>query len=166
MLTTYAETYDLSAQPFAREAWVRATVGDTELYGKVDRLDRAPQGGLDVIDYKSGRRQLDPDELRQDTAALVYLLATEATFGVDVERIRFIYLATGDEVRWTVEREEVADARARLAVLVEAIRSDPQFEPFPGPACRYCPVRRCCPAADAGTRMAASPFRKSAPQTL
>lgn len=148
MLSAYAEIYDLAAQPLAREKWVRATIEGKELYGKVDRVDPAPYGGLDLIDYKTGRQQLDPDDLRHDTAALVYLLATEATLGVDVERVRFIYLASGDEIRWTVEREDVAEARARLAALMATIEHDPSFAPHPGPACRYCPVRRRCPAAD------------------
>jgi len=147
MLTAYADTYDLAARPIAQEKWVRADLNGKELYGKVDRIDPAPGGGLDLIDYKTGRHQLDPDDLRQDTAALVYLVATEATLGVDVERIRFIYLAAGAEVRWVVEREDAADARDRLATILVTIETDTTFEPVPGPACRFCPVRRRCPTA-------------------
>jgi ATP-dependent helicase/nuclease subunit B len=41
--------------PIAAEIYGKADVAGVELYGKVDRLDRLPDGGLAVVDYKTGK---------------------------------------------------------------------------------------------------------------
>jgi ATP-dependent helicase/nuclease subunit B len=41
--------------PIAAEIDGKASVGGIELTGKVDRIDRLPDGGLAIIDYKTGK---------------------------------------------------------------------------------------------------------------
>jgi ATP-dependent helicase/nuclease subunit B len=42
-------------RPVAAEAWGEAEIAGVELYGKADRIDRLADGGLAVIDYKTGK---------------------------------------------------------------------------------------------------------------
>ena len=42
-------------QPIAAEIDGKATVAGVELFGKVDRIDRLPGGGLAIVDYKTGK---------------------------------------------------------------------------------------------------------------
>src|SRR4051812_28405126 len=52
--------YAASPEPGRTTLWTEKTVQhryeDFVLFGKVDRLDRRPDGALEVVDYKSGRR--------------------------------------------------------------------------------------------------------------
>ncbi|MGN6155102.1 MAG: double-strand break repair protein AddB [Sphingomicrobium sp.] len=41
--------------PLAAEAWGEAEVAGVTLYGKADRIDRLADGGLAVVDYKTGK---------------------------------------------------------------------------------------------------------------
>jgi ATP-dependent helicase/nuclease subunit B len=41
--------------PVAAEIDGKASVGDIELFGKVDRIDRLPDGTLAIVDYKTGK---------------------------------------------------------------------------------------------------------------
>lgn len=149
MLTRYAELYDLELVPLAREQWVQTVLDGTQLFGKVDRVDEADGGGLWLIDYKTGRHQLEPGELSNESAVQLYTVAAEATFSREVERVSIIYLRSGDEVRWTPERDDIEAARLRLAALLEQIKSDTVFEAYPGDSCRFCPFALSCSARQA-----------------
>jgi putative RecB family exonuclease len=54
-LARFAGEHDLLARPLAREEWLEVRLPNgIEVFGKVDRVD----GGLKVIDYKTGRRAI------------------------------------------------------------------------------------------------------------
>ena len=152
LLSNFAQRFDTTAEPLGRERWVDVRLPNgVILFGKVDRIDgRADDdslGTLDVIDFKSGKFRLDDDDLRDEPAAQVYLLATEAEYGRDVERVRFIYLDSGQEARWQPEREDVDDLRDRLVELTDVMCRDREFEARPGQACERCPFAHLCPEA-------------------
>jgi RecB family exonuclease len=144
MLRRFTISFDVTATSLAREQWVSARLRDGfEVYGKVDRIDRSASGGLEVIDYKTGRRVLQEDELRRDLAAAVYAIGAQARFNEAVDRIRFLYLDPGREVVWEPEAEDIEAAGQRLLALVAEIRRDEEFVPRPGPACGFCPYLDC-----------------------
>jgi putative RecB family exonuclease len=146
MLREFANSYDITVEPIAREQWVETRLPNgIELFGKVDRIDRFASGGLDVVDYKTGRHMVEPEDMDGEPAAQIYLLATEDTYSSPVERVRFIYLATGQEVSWSPEREDVEALRENLARLAERLVAETEFEAVPGFACRTCPVAIHCP---------------------
>lgn len=146
MLCRYFDGFDTSSIPLGLEDWVSVQIGDTEFFGKIDRAERRRMGdGLDVIDYKTGRRTLEPEDLHDEPAAQIYLLASEATFKEPVVRVRFIYLRTGEEVCWTPEPEDIDEARQRLSELATRIATTDTFEAVPGSQCRYCPFATRCP---------------------
>ncbi|MBA3841768.1 MAG: PD-(D/E)XK nuclease family protein [Actinobacteria bacterium] len=145
MLSRYFDGFDASTLALGLEDWVSTKIEGTEFYGKVDRAERRRIGdGLDVIDYKTGRRLLEPEDLRDEPSAQIYLLGGSETFKEPVVRIRFIYLRTGEEIAWTPEPEEVVEARERLAKLAREISSTTEFEAFPGPQCQFCPYASRC----------------------
>lgn len=145
MLSRFAEDFDTSARPLAREQWLTAPFEGIELFGKVDRIDARADGRLEIIDYKTGRRQLDPEDLPHDPAAQIYLLLAEAVYQAEVERVRFIYLVTGAEAAWSPEREDVEVLKTRLAALLTDMRATSEFTATPGDQCRWCPFSLRCP---------------------
>lgn len=146
LLTTYAEHFDLNVVPLAREEWVSCVLtSGFRVFGKVDRVDPGCRGGVEVVDYKTGRRALEPEDLPGEPAIQVYAIATYASFQLPVERVRVLYLRDGSEVSWEPEEEDVLAAGARLLELTERIAADRQFAAYPGDACRFCPVARRCP---------------------
>jgi RecB family exonuclease len=146
-------TIDPLARPAAREQWVAARVNGARVYGKVDRIDLAADGTLELIDYKTGRQRLADEDVAREPAAQVYAVGAEARLGRAVSRVRFIYL-DGDgsqrptEARWEPEREDIEAAAAALDALIDDIRADPTFATAPGEQCRYCPFRFICPDAN------------------
>jgi putative RecB family exonuclease len=147
MLRRYCESFDITSTPVALERWVGVQLGTTRLYGKIDRADRFSDG-LDLIDYKTGRRALEAGDLKHEPAVQVYVVGAEATFRAEVRRVRLIYLALGFEVCWEPEREDVEALRERLAATLGEIAIDEQFVARPGQQCGFCPAQLDCPDKD------------------
>jgi len=148
MLSCFYESFDTAAIPVARERWVSAELpGGVAVYGKVDRIDRRGDG-VTLVDYKTGRAKIEGQDLKDESAVMVYIAGAEATLGLPVERVRFLYLAAGEEAAWDPEREEVADAQTRLQELIARAASDKEWAAQPGPMCRWCPVALHCDARD------------------
>ena len=149
-LSRFVHEFEWRERPFGRERWMEAPLPNGSIvYGKVDRVDLRQTAGsdapvMDVVDYKSGRSVLDNDELPTDSAAQTYLLGTEWQTKAEVRRVRYIYLASGQEARWEVEREDVEAARERLNALTWAMHTDETFEPRPGQQCGLCPFAAAC----------------------
>jgi hypothetical protein len=78
-------------------------------------------------------------------------LAAEAECRRPVSRVRFLYLASGVEIRWSPEREDVDAVRQRMEELTTKLiaSAGPQdFPASPGWQCRFCPVAAVCPDKD------------------
>lgn len=149
MLALFSQRFDLLTQPLAREQWITLRVGGVEVVGKLDRIDPGRSGGIEVVDYKTGRRQLDSTDLASEPAVQVYVLGAERACQRPVERVRFIYVALGTEVVWEPEREDVENLGQRLVRTIKAIREEESFSASPGPHCRWCPFSAVCPERSA-----------------
>jgi RecB family exonuclease len=145
LMTNFASSFDTTAEPLAREQWVSTRLPNgIELFGKIDRVDPF-EDGVAVIDYKTGRRQIEPEDLSGEPAAQVYLLATEQEFGLPVRCVRYLYLASGDDVRWYPEREDVPSIAEQLVALTTSIKEAEEFPASPADHCRWCPFALRCP---------------------
>jgi RecB family exonuclease len=163
MVERYTATLDPHAEPRGVERTVGAHTERIVVSGRIDRLDarRGPGGDTDlvVVDYKTGRRRLSPDDARASMALALYALAAARIFHAPCHRVELHHLPTGEVHSWehsdaTVARHvrraedvatecEQADGRFR-AGLPEA-EVDQVFPPRPGPACGWCDFRAACP---------------------
>lgn len=131
----------------AVEVKVKSMLGDIPFTGIVDRVDREPDGGLVVTDYKSGRYppvRAHQDRLRQ---VLMYAAAVEAYTGKMPAQARLYYLGQG-VVDTPVTEEKLSEVVQELTItwheILEACSKD-VFEPRPGPLCGYCAYIQHCP---------------------
>jgi site-specific DNA-methyltransferase (adenine-specific) len=152
LLTTFALRFTTESVPLAREQWVTLKLPNGVVFrGKTDRVDGEvhpdSKGSLEVIDYKTGRVMLDDDEVADEPAAQMYLLATEQMYNRQVHRVRFIYLTYGQDARWEPEREDVELVRERLLARTDEMLADRVFEPRPGAHCARCVFSHLCPDA-------------------
>ena len=122
--------------------------------GYIDRIDRRPDGAIEVVDHKTGklRTQDDVDRDRQLTAYAFACarggLRDPASGEVLPAAARLgLHFAEPGCMVWTTRSAEDLDAfGARLVGEVGAIRRR-EFAPRPGTACRWCEYRATCPDA-------------------
>lgn len=112
--------------------------------GKIDRVDRLPSGGVEVIDYKTGKlsSQKGVDESLQLS---IYALACRDALGLGTpERVTLYFTESATRLSTTRSDEQLDTARDDIAMRVSRMRAG-DFAANPGDACRWCAYRSVCP---------------------
>ncbi len=113
--------------------------------GKVDRIDKLPDGRLSILDYKTGKK-LAAGRLDLDAQLTMYQFACESQIGAEVGELIFYHLPTLKEHR-TVRRDKplIKELTTRIVATAEAITKE-HFDPKPTEnACRWCDYKPICP---------------------
>ena len=146
LLDRFYESFDVLAEPMVREHWLTMRLPNgVRLVGKVDRIDATADGeGLEIIDYKTGTRLLEADDLRQEAAVWMYSVAGQALYKRPVRKVSFLYLRHGLSVDWYPESEDLLAAKRRLIELTSEIAAADTYPASPGQQCRWCDYRHLC----------------------
>lgn len=135
-------------EPHGRESHVVAeTPEGVRLRGFIDRIDRAPNGALRVVDYKTGRA---PSPRFQEDALFqmrFYALLLQLTDRLPA-RTQLLYLKSGQVLTFDPEAGDIERFRREIGRLWDAIEADARrgsFAPRKNPLCNWCGVRTACP---------------------
>jgi len=142
--------------PQSCEQRVEVELADgTLLRGFVDRIDVAATGELRVVDYKTGRapsatgRLADAAEAKALFQMKFYAVALLRSRGVMPARLRLIYLADGQLLDYSPDRDELLRFEKTLVAIWQAIQTagaTGDFRPQPSRLCAWCAHRALCPA--------------------
>jgi len=123
----------------------------TLLRGFIDRIDVAATGELRVVDYKTGKAPPAARTLAEFQAMFqmkFYAVALLRSRGVLAARLRLIYLADGQVLDYTPDRDELLRFEKTLIAIWQAIQSASQtgdFRPNRSWSCQWCPHQKHCP---------------------
>ncbi|MFZ1925713.1 MAG: PD-(D/E)XK nuclease family protein [Solirubrobacteraceae bacterium] len=133
----------------AEPAWFERSfsfkLGPHHLRGRVDRVDKLPDGAYELIDYKTSRPKT-AEQLADDVQLSLYALGARESWQVEAERLSYYYVL--DDLKVPVPSAEMdPNWIARVVAEVgEAIMAQ-RFEPTPSPSvCGLCDYRIACPA--------------------
>ena len=139
------------AAPVLLEHDVEMELGGAVWRGRIDRIERDPDGALRIVDYKTGK---NPPPKREAAGSLqlgFYMLAAAedeaaGAFGQVREAEFWHPLASAPTRRVTpFEPTRLEETRARLEEIAGKIAGG-EWTPKPGKACKRCAVRLVCPA--------------------
>jgi RecB family exonuclease len=130
--------------PAALEFRFSIELEGVQLTGTIDRLDRIPGGGYEVIDYKTNRRLPPASVVEQDLQLSVYNLAAREIWGIEPERLTLYFLLPGQRMSTSRTAEDVDHLRRRIATIAERIEAG-KFEPRENPLCNWCDFQPVCP---------------------
>lgn len=131
------------------ELTLEAEVGGVMLRGIIDRLDVNADGGLVVVDYKTGRVPSEIQERARLWGVHFYALLCEEVLGVRPSLVRLMYLSRPVTIETTPSDQAIRGLRQRTVAVWRAIErscADEDFRPRPGPLCDWCAFKDRCPA--------------------
>jgi putative RecB family exonuclease len=155
-LRRYLAELEPDFEPLAIERTVGAKTPTLALSGRVDRIDE-DGAELVIVDYKTGRTGLGPDDARGSRALALYAYAAERLFRRRTRRVELHHLPTGtvashehtdESLARHVRRAEqtAADVLAAERAVADGTDPDTAFPTNPGAICGWCDFRRSCPA--------------------
>jgi DNA helicase II / ATP-dependent DNA helicase PcrA len=122
-------------------------VGEHHVRGRVDRVDRLPDGDYELIDYKTGERKTEA-ELESDLQLALYRLAAREAWGIEASTGSYYYVLDADKVAAPTKPDDAERVERTVLQVGEGILSQ-DFEPRPSPSvCSWCDYRLICPAAE------------------
>jgi RecB family exonuclease len=130
--------------PAALEFRFTIEVEGVQLSGVIDRMDRIPGGGYEIIDYKTNRRLPPQAAIDRDLQLSIYHLAAREVWGIEPERLTLYYLLPGQRMSTARTEADVEQLRRRIGTVAERIAAG-KFEPRQNPLCDWCEYQRLCP---------------------
>jgi len=147
-LTRYHERFESEeSDPVWFERSFAFRLGGHWLRGRVDRVDRLPDGGYELIDYKTGRPKTAA-QLRDDVQLSLYAVGAQEAWHLDAAAQSYYYVLDDEKVAVPRDAGDRDWIEQTVAEVAEGILGQ-GFEPTPSyAACSACDYRIACPAAE------------------
>jgi DNA helicase-2/ATP-dependent DNA helicase PcrA len=113
--------------------------------GQIDRVDRLPTGGIEIVDYKTGRVESQTGVDKSLQLSVYALAARDALELGTPERVTLYFTEAATRRSTTRTDEELNAARDDLVARAARIRSG-DFVATPGKPCWTCDYASMCPA--------------------
>jgi RecB family exonuclease len=149
----------------AVEQALQVQIGQVQITGRVDRLERDPQNRAVVVDLKTGGSAPREDELDRHPQLGVYQLAVllgaferyglTDPGGAELVQVGKAGLAARARIQQqpALGDDEDPGWAKDLVETVAAGMAGPLFRARVNPGCRTCPVAPCCPVHDSGPQV-------------
>jgi DNA helicase-2/ATP-dependent DNA helicase PcrA len=138
---------DAEGEPVWLERKFDFKVGEHHVRGRVDRVDRLPDGDYELIDYKTGERRTAA-QLESDLQLALYRLAAREAWDVEASTGSYYYVLDADKVPAPTKPDDAERVERTVLQVGEGVLGQ-DFEPRPSPAvCSWCDYRLICPAAE------------------
>jgi DNA helicase-2/ATP-dependent DNA helicase PcrA len=147
-LTRYWELdREREGEPVWFERGFAFKLGEHFVRGRVDRVDRLPDGSYELIDYKTGRPR-SVAALKEDVQLSLYAVGAREAWQLDASQQSYLYVLDDEKVRVpsdVIDAGWIADTVDEVGAGILA----QDFEPTPShTACSMCDFRIACPASE------------------
>lgn len=139
----FVTNHDVRAQPLMMEEFMEVEITHGfVLRGRIDRVDREPDGSLHIIDYKTGSMPQEMDWTQLELHALI----TSKRLPRPVSRVSYLYLGPSLMQSATVSTEELRQVHWGVLNTARKVRRERKFRPAPGLWCGNCNFISICPS--------------------
>ncbi len=104
-------------------------IGDHHVRGRVDRVDRLPDGGYELIDYKTGIRKTEAD-LAEDLQLALYRVAAREAWEIEAGTGSYYYVLDAEKVAAPTKPDDAERVERTVLQVGEGVLSQ-DFEPRP-----------------------------------
>ncbi len=135
------------------EAPFGAPISDGEeshqITGRIDRIDKLPDGSFEVIDYKTSKKMPAQETIDKNFQLSVYYLGLTNRWPSIKEQNRPVklslyFLRHGEKLSATRNNNQIKETQERILDLISQIKGS-NFEPRTNPLCDWCQYQPHCP---------------------
>lgn len=150
MLLNYYKTYhnkDIKIIELEKLFKIKIS-NDIFITGKIDRVNKTTKGGIEIIDYKTGKEKSEK-EIKKDMQMSLYALAAsnKGLFNKKLDNITltFYFLNSNKKISLKRTEKDIKKLKQDINKIVSEIRKD-EFLPNVSPICDFCPYHIICSA--------------------
>ena len=117
------------------------------LTGVIDRIDKLPDGKIEIIDYKTGKRvasQKDADSNDQLSLYAIGLKNRWPRINTESLSLSLYFLKFNEKIKTQRTEEDLEKSREKIIKSIQEIEKS-DFEPRPSALCGWCGYRNICP---------------------
>lgn len=128
------------------ERQLKFDMGEFNLIGRLDRVDEYPDGTLEVVDYKTGRETVTPEDVSGDLAMSIYQLLLARKYPDRPIRARIEAVKTGASAVAALTRVELLELESDVLQIGREILTEDFYErrPVPKRLCERCDFLALC----------------------
>lgn len=153
-LANFYHSKDFLGQPIYFEESFRIPMGGYSLIGVMDRIDRLPDGSLEVIDYKVAKAFPGQEQEDVTLQLSIYAFACWKKFGVIPSRLSLFFLTDNERVSFQRTERELRQLEEQIRSYVQQIQNEQKYLAKPGEVCKTCDFLTICPAMGLGIKPA------------
>lgn len=117
------------------------------LTGIIDRIDKLPDGTIEIIDYKTTKRMPSQNEVDANLQLSIYALALQRKWPkitLDQLRLSLYFLKFNEKINTKKTQQDLNETQTQIIDLIHQIQTS-NFEPKPSSLCKWCGYRPICP---------------------
>jgi DNA helicase-2/ATP-dependent DNA helicase PcrA len=141
----YKKVKEEKPKPIGIEKGFNVFIGGIKFFGRIDRIDKLPDGGVEIIDYKTGQPK-DQKAVDKDDQVTFYAIGVKEALGYEPKMMSLYFVETGEKVSTTRTTAQLSKAKEEVAKIVGEIKSA-DFKATPGMHCSWCAYKNICPFA-------------------
>ena len=138
----FAQSQDLSVTPIMLEDFHSAELSPKiTLVGRIDRVDKEAEGGLHIIDYKTGKM---PEEIDRNQL-YIYAVVLSKEQKLPVSKVSYFYLEAGEFQTLEPTASDLEQAADYVVKTVDRILSETKYPATINSYCGTCDFLEICP---------------------
>ena len=117
------------------------------LTGIIDRIDKLPDGRIEIIDYKTGKRIASQRETDSSAQLSLYAIGVKNRWPrTDLKNLSLslYFLKFNEKIQSQRTEEDLEKSKEEVIKTIHKIEKS-SFEPRPSPLCGWCGYRNICP---------------------
>ncbi|MDH7570324.1 MAG: PD-(D/E)XK nuclease family protein [Armatimonadota bacterium] len=144
LVAYHQEAPKLEGETLFLEKSLRVDRGAYILSGRIDRLDRLPDGLLEVVDYKSGERVPTEADVADDLAIAIYQVLSSFTFQCPKVKGSLYHLATNRKVSVVRDSAQLQEVARQVDAVFAEVCAEQTFERRKSARCERCDFHARC----------------------